>query len=535
MQPSRFWSCLMPLIAAISIIGVTGIGCAGASTTAGGPTSWTVYHGDAAGSGYAPSVTAVDTVSPAWNSPALDGSLYGEPLVSSGYVYVATENDTVYALSASTGGVVWSRHIASPVPASSLPCGDISPTVGVTGTPVIDPARHEIFVVADELVSGKPTHVLVGLNSASGAIELTQNVDPPGADPASLLQRTGLTLDAGQVVFAMGGNYGDCASYRGTVVSLNETGGTPMFFMVDAAANEDQGAIWMGGAAPAVDANGNIWVSAGNGSVHSAGQPYDDSDSALELTSALQLLQFFAPSTWAQNNAEDLDMSMAPALLSDGQVLLAGKSRVVYLLNGAHLGGIGGQVATLGAACSDDIDGGSAVVGDTVYVPCVSGPVAVEVTASGLSLGWKATVGGGPPIVAAGLVWTIGQDGTLYGLDPSTGSVKQQASVGTPANHFPTPGIGDGLLLASSATRVVAFSTSSPTATTSTATTSTATTSTATESPSTVPSNHPKHQSRSGDSGAFPPGAIAGIALGALLLVGGTFILLRRRRRRGGP
>lgn len=527
MTPLRFRSCMMPLIAAVSIIVVTCTGYAGASTTADSPTSWTVYHGDAAGSGDAPSVTAVATGSPAWSSPALDGSLYGEPLVSSGNVYVATENDTVYALSASTGAVVWSRHIASPVPASSLPCGDISPTVGITGTPVIDSARDEIFVVADELVSGEPTHVVVGLNTASGAIDMTQNVDPPGGEPASLLQRTGLTLDSGQVVFGMGGNYGDCATYRGTVVSLNETGGTPKFFMVDAAAGESQGAIWMGGAAPAVDANSNIWVSAGNGSIHSASQPYDDSDSALELSSALQLLQYFAPTTWAQNNAEDLDMSMAPTLLSDGHVLVAGKSRIVYLLNGTHLGGIGGQVATLGAACSDDIDGGSAVVGDTVYLPCVSGPVAVEVTASGLSLGWRATVGGGPPIVAAGLVWTIGQNGTLYGLDPSTGSVKQQAPIGAPANHFPTPGIGDGLLLATSATRVVAFSASSPNATTSTATTTTG-------PQSTVAGKHPKRQAGPGKSAAFPPGAIAGLTIGALVLVGGAFILLRRRRRRAG-
>ena len=75
--------------------------------------------------------------------------------MSGGRVFAATENDTVYALSASTGAVIWSRHLATPVPASSLPCGDIGPTVGITGTPVIDPARGEIFVVADELVNGE--------------------------------------------------------------------------------------------------------------------------------------------------------------------------------------------------------------------------------------------------------------------------------------------------------------------------------------------------------------------------------------------
>ena len=65
----------------------------------------------------------------------------------------------------------------------------------------------------------------------------------------------------------MGGNYGDCAAYRGLVIAVPETGGTPKMFTVDAAADESQGAIWMGGAAPVVDSGGDIWVSAGNGSV----------------------------------------------------------------------------------------------------------------------------------------------------------------------------------------------------------------------------------------------------------------------------
>ena len=129
-------------------------------------------------------------------------------------------------------------------------------------------------------------------------------------------------------------------------------------------------------------------------------------------------------------------MSTAPALLPDGQVVLAGKSRIVYLLNGAHLGGIGGQQATLGdgshaivgSACSNDIDGGIAVLGMTVYLPCTSGIIAVRVTQSppALHLLWSSGTGGGPPIVAAGLVWTIGQNGVLYGLDPATGQVRQQ-------------------------------------------------------------------------------------------------------------
>ena len=430
-----------------------------ASVTSQGDTSWTVYHEDPSGTGVSSALKSVVTAKRAWTSPVLSGQIYGEPLVYAGDVFVATENDTVYALTSSRGSVVWSRHLARAVPSSDLPCGNISPTVGITGTPVIDPSRDEIFVVADELVRGYPEHFLVGLGTKTGAIELRERVDPSGSVPQALLQRTGLNLDGGRVVFGMGGNYGDCATYRGRVISVKESGSRPAIFTVDNRAGDSQGAIWMGGAAPVVDAKGNVWVSVGNGSVHSSGPAYDDSDSVLELTATGRLKQYFAPSSWTSDNAKDLDMSTAPVLLADGQVVLAGKSPVVYLLNGAHLGGTGNQEASLSSVCSNDIDGGSAIVGMTIYLPCLDGPVAIHVTKSPASLQmlWRSSVGGGPPIVAAALVWTVGKNGVLYGLDAATGQVRQQASIGTVDNDFTTPSVGDGLMLVASSSRVVAF------------------------------------------------------------------------------
>jgi outer membrane protein assembly factor BamB len=422
-------------------------------------TNWTVYHGDPVGTGASRALRAVDTAHRAWTSPTLNGELYGEPLVFNNRVYVATENDYAYALSATNGRVVWSRHLATPVPSSDLPCGDISPTVGVTGTPVIDPSRNEIYFVADEFVDGGSEHKLIGLNTTSGALELSERVDPSGSVPSALLQRTGLNLTDGRVVFGLGGNYGDCASYRGRVGSVSESGSAPLFFTVDARGGDSQGAVWMGGAAPVIDAHGDVWVGTGNGSVHTNAQPYDDGDAALDLTPTMHVKQYFAPVTWAQDSASDFDMSTAPVLLPSGQVILAGKSPRIYLLNGSHLGGIGHPERTVTGLCGGDIDGGSATVGSTVFMPCVDGPVAVRATASPASLKvlWKASVGGGPPIYAAGLIWTIGQNGVLYGLNPSNGRVREQASVGSVANHFSTPSVGDSLLLVPTADQVVAF------------------------------------------------------------------------------
>ena len=500
------------------------------ASPAGGSSSWAVYHANPAGTGVAAPVTAVDTRTAAWTSPALDGQVYGEPLVYAGRVYVATENDTVYALSAATGSVAWSRHLARPVPAASLPCGDISPSVGITGTPVIDQSRGEIFVVADEVDGGRAGHWLVGLSTGAGTVEMSQDVDPPGANPVALLQRTGLTLDSGRVVFGLGGNFGDCASYRGRVVAVPETGGSARYFTVDAAPGESQGAVWMGGAAPVIDGSGHVWVSTGNGSVYSYTHAYDDSDSVLELSSSLRLLQFFAPSTWPADNSRDLDMSTAPVLLPDGQVLLAGKSRIVYLLDAAHLGGIGHQQATLGggpgtitgSACAGDIDGGAAVVGLTVFLPCNSGIVAVRVASSppALHLLWSSGIAGGPPIVAAGLVWRIGYNGVLYGLDPATGRVRQQAAIGALANHFPTPSVGDGLLLVPGADRVVAFAAPAPGAR-------------AAPTPATSATRHPSPPSHAAPTTpADSPRNLVAIAAAALVILGGLGWFVRWQRIR---
>jgi hypothetical protein len=442
------------------LIGATALTTTGASSAAGATSaphvdatsSWTVYHGNPQGTGVDTSGVTFSPPTPAWTSPVLDGQVYGEPLEATGRVYVATENDTVYALAANTGAVLWSTHVGTPVPSGDLPCGDISP-VGITGTPVVDAARGEIFAVSDELVGGAPAHFLVGLNMYNGTVDLDVAVDPPGQGPAAILQRTGLNLSNGNVVFGYGGNDGDCSTYSGWVGSVPEGGGTPRYYQAVPIGHD--GAVWMGGAAPEVDSAGNIWVTTGNGS---SSTPYDFSDSVLELSPGLARTQFFAPSTWQTDNSSDLDLgSSSPALLSNGTILQVGKSSHAYLLNQASLGGINGQIGSPISACGSNSDGGDAISGTVVYVPCGNGVQAIQTSPLGAL--WQTTSGAhGPPITAGGLVWSIGGS-SLYGLNPAANGAKvQQVSVGGEANHFPTPSVGDGLLLAPSTDQVFAFS-----------------------------------------------------------------------------
>ena len=258
------------------------------------------------------------------------------------------------------------------------------------------------------------------------------------------------------MVFGYGGNSGDCSTYHGYIVAVPESGGP--LGVYNTTVNGIRGAVWMGGAAPEVDSGGNIWASTGNGS---SSAPYDGSDSVFELSPSLAREQLFAPSDWSSDNATDRDLgSTAPALLPNGTAVQVGKSQTAYLLNQSALGGIGGQLATTAVCGGANADGGDAVVGAVAYVACGNGLAALQTSDAPPSLTtlWtNSSSSPGPPIVAGGLVWSI--DGsTLKGIAPSNGATVKTLALGGQANHFPTPSVGDGLLLAPSTNQVLAFS-----------------------------------------------------------------------------
>ena len=339
-----------------------------------------------------------------------------------------------------------------PVPATSLPCGNIAPTVGITGTPVIDQARHEIFVGGRRTPQRPPGPRARRARHDVRPPRADQRVDPPGQDPAAILQRTALTLSAGQVVFGFGGNYGDCSTYRGRLVAVpRRRAGRSASLPSTAAADESKGAIWMGGAAPAVDSHGNVWVSTGNGSIHLP--------RTRRTTTATACSSCHRRSGCCSTSRLSPGRRTTPATSTSRpspRCSLTGRSSRPARAGGCSCStartsaGSAGSRRVAPSACNDDIDGGSAVSGMTVYLPCLSGIIAVRATSSppSLRLLWRSGTGGGPPILAAGLVWTIGQDGTLYGLDPATGRIRRRRAIGVPANHFPTASVGDGLLLA---------------------------------------------------------------------------------------
>ncbi|HTW12762.1 MAG TPA: PQQ-binding-like beta-propeller repeat protein [Solirubrobacteraceae bacterium] len=445
------------------------VGSRSVSRASGFGTNWTTYHDNPEATGVATAQTRLRPPRRAWTSPALDGQLYGEPLVADGRVIAATENDTVYALAARTGKVLWSRHLAKPVPSADLPCGDISPEVGITGTPVIDLKRGEVFVDADTLIRGpsashgvEADHRLFGLNLFTGKVELDQQAMPAaGEDQLAQLQRPGLALDNGLVVIAYGQNFGDCPGPNGPahgyVVSIPERGGALRYFQIGH--GRDRGAVWMGGSSPVIDPHGNVYVASADGYDLGAGQAYDDSDAVLELSPTMRLESVFYPRDWQTLSADDLDLGTGDPALVNGLVFQIGKTDTGYLLRQGHLGGEEGEIASL-HVCAGNPDGGHAVSGSVVYIPCPNGVTAVRVSTKPpyLKQLWTDSDGAqGPPIIADGLIWTIGSDNAVHGLNPANGREVVSIPFGATANHFPTPAVADGLLLLPGTDQVFAF------------------------------------------------------------------------------
>ena len=385
-----------------------------------------------------------------WRRP-LDGAVYAQPLAIGGRVVAATENGSVYALDARTGSVLWRRHIADPVSGSDLPCGDISP-LGVTGTPVYDSASGRVFAIAE--TSGG-VHILAGISLATGQVQVQREFEPPRGDKLASQQRTALALYGGRVYAGFGGLFGDCGDYVGSVVSSATTGQGPVTSF--AVPTSREGGIWATGG-PVVT-GGRLLVSAGNGAAVSSGSRYDGSDSVSALSPALRRTGFFAPPSWADDNAGDLDLgSMTPAVAGD-YVFIAGKRGTGYVLRAAHLGGISGQAGQLNLCVGW---GTAAVSGNTVYVPCRDGPMRdVTIGANGTPHpGWTAATSGatGSPATGGGALWTVDyRAGVLYALNPATGAVRSQVQIG-PAPNFAAPSLSGSRAYVGTSTGVVAVS-----------------------------------------------------------------------------
>ena len=332
-----------------------------------------------------------------------------------------------------TGKQLWRVRLGEPTPKSKLPCGNIDP-LGITGTPIA--AGGSVYLTAS--IGDRVSHQLFALDPRTGATRWSRSVDLPGTDAQAMQQRGALAVAGGRVWVPFGGLAGDCGNYKGRVVGIPLANGAPIEYTIPT--NREAG-IWTPPGPTVVGQD--LLVAAGNG--ESVGARYDFSDSVLRLQGT-RLTDSFSPRTWASDNASDLDLgSQGPAVVNQRWVFIAGKSGTGYVLDLNRLGGIGGQVWQ-GDTCRSF--GGTAVQGDTVFVPCTDGVRAVQLGGNGsATVRWHAdeTVAGSPVVGGARVYATSQQDGALIALDPGTGAIQERVSVGA-VSRFATPAISGSRL-----------------------------------------------------------------------------------------
>ena len=412
---------------------------------------WTEYHGGPERSGLGPSSPALDNPRRAWDS-AVDGAVYASPLIVGGHVLVATENNTVYSLDLFSGATVWKTHLGEPVAASALPCGNITPVTGITGTPAVDTSSGRLYVVA--LLSGV-RHVLFTLKLVDGSVIAQRAIDPAGSVPAAQQQRGALAIGSGYVYVTFGGLFGDCGDYHGYVQAVPLAGGPTLTYRTPVAR---EAGIWSPAGAT-ISASGSVYVVTGNGEPT---ETFGYGNAVIKLSPDLRVQSFFAPTNWKELDAGDVDLGSVGATLlpSLGVVVAIGKEGVAYVLRADQLGGIGGQRASR-RVCSGALGGTARSETESmVWVPCNDGLIALSVTASSIAVAWRASRPSlGSPIVAAGVLWAIEPgSGTLFALNPASGAVVYSTSLGS-ARQFSTPAATEGFVVAPAGTHVIAIST----------------------------------------------------------------------------
>ena len=387
---------------------------------------WSTYQG-------ANSRTGVVTGAPAFTglksrfSRRVDGQVYAQPLIVGGRIYVSTENNSVYAFT-TDGRLVFRRHFGAPVPGSSLPCGNISPS-GITGTPVIADGR--LFAVA---YLRPHRHVLYGLDPATGHVVLRRVADP--GNPITEQERGALLADHGRIYVPYGGLYGDCGNYHGVVVSLTTTGASKIEYVNPA----HEGGIWAPGGL-SEEPSGDLLAATGNGAGGGGGFAFGNS--VIRLSPTLTRKGYWAPSDWAALSSSDSDVgSVEPVSLPGGRVFQSGKNGVGYVLS-PGLGGIGGE-AFKGDIC-DGAYGAPAVSPPFVIMPCQGSLVALRLSGDHFSVAWRVGGTAGPPIVAGDTVLYIQPSaGRLRALRLTDGSPRDSQPIGTGATSFPAiAGSGD--------------------------------------------------------------------------------------------
>jgi hypothetical protein len=393
-----------------------------------------------------------------------DGKVDAQPLYLSGLtvngashnvVYVASENDTVYAYDADSGAALWQVSLlqAGEQASDDVGCTQVVPTIGVTATPVIDRAagaHGTMFVVSMSVSSADSTYhqrlhaldVTTGAELLNGPVDISATYPVTGGsttfDPRQYEERAALLLSQG-TVYTSWTSHCDVPPYSGWVIAYSEATLTQTQ-VFNAAPNSGGGgpAIWMAGGGPAADSAGNVYLLTANGAFETTldanGFPnqQDYGNSFLKLASAgasLSVADYFAMSNEVAESSADEDLGsggilLLPDLTDSGGTTRhlavgAGKDGNLYVVNRDSMGKFSASANNIWQQLSGVLAGGiwstPAYYNQTLYYGPSGGQLlSFSIVDARLSSGTQSsasfTYPGSAPAVSAngttnGIVW----------------------------------------------------------------------------------------------------------------------------------
>jgi hypothetical protein len=316
---------------------------------------------------------------------SVDGLVDAEPLYLSAVpiagngthnlLIVATEHDSVYAFDADAGSLIWqiSTLKSGETTSDDRGCGQVSPEIGITSTPVISrPAGSNgvIYTVAmSKDSSGNYHQRLHALDAATGNELYKGPVDIaaqyPGTgdnssggfvvfDPAQYKERSGLLL-LNEMVYLTWASHCDIRPYTGWIMGYNHAT-LAQKTVLNVTPNGNEGAIWGAGAGLTADTAGNIFFLDANGifdtTLTSGGFPssgdYGNAFIRLTTKSGLAVADYFEMDNGPQESDGDVDLGSGGAILlpemkdSSGTTWFlaagAGKDNNLYIVNRTSMG-----------------------------------------------------------------------------------------------------------------------------------------------------------------------------------------------------
>ncbi len=454
---------------------------------------------------------------------SVDGLVDAQPLIKTqvaipgqgthNVIYVATENDTVYAFDADTSGLpLW--HVSllgtGEAPSDDRGCGQVTPKIGITSTPVIDPAAGShgtIYVVAmsKNTTTGayfQRIHALditTGTEEFSGPVTVTATYPPgPAFAPKQYKERAGLLLLNGQLITAWA-SHCDFTPYNGWIMAYDQNT-LAQTSVLDVTPNGSEGAIWQAGGGIAADSAGNIYLLDGNGTwdttVNANGFPtkadFGNSFLKLSTSNGLQVEDFFEPFNTVSESAGDTDLGSGGAMVLPDMIdkngvtrhlaVGAGKDGNIFLVDRDNMGkwnsaNNNNAYQPIAGALDNGEWAAPAYFNGTVYYGGVNAPlqafafsqarlVAMPSSISTETYGYP---GSTPSISANGtsnaIVWAIqnqGSLGVLRAYDATNLGTELYNSNTTPGesftdNKFITPTIANGKVYVGTQSSVAVF------------------------------------------------------------------------------